>query len=100
MQRFGRAPDHPPPCARRGGRPRRDFRDNVEEFSRVLIAAPSAAQIPISAVAKISFLRGPAMIRDEDGQLTGYVNIDLNTTDNGGFVDQANDAGPKSACRI
>ena len=36
------------------------------------------------------------MIRDEDGQLTGYVNIDLNTTDNGGFVDQTNDAGPKS----
>jgi hypothetical protein len=32
-------------------------------------------------------LRDLAMIRDEDGQLTGYVNIDLNTTDNGGFVD-------------
>src|SRR5258708_3572115 len=29
------------------------------------------------------------MIRDEDGQLTGYVYIDLNTTDYGGFVDQA-----------
>src|SRR5436853_3039114 len=29
------------------------------------------------------------MIRDEDGQLTGYIYIDLNTTDYGGFVDQA-----------
>src|SRR2546428_9638941 len=29
------------------------------------------------------------MIRDEDGQLTGYVYIDLNATDYGGFVDQA-----------
>jgi len=67
----------------------RDFRDNVEELSRVLIATPSGAQIPISEVAKISFSRGPAMIRDEDGQLTGYVYIDLNTTDYGGFVDQA-----------
>jgi len=67
----------------------RDFRDNVGELSRVLIATPSAAQIPISEVAKISFSRGPAMIRDEDGQLTGYVYIDLNTTDYGGFVDQA-----------
>ncbi len=28
-------------------------------------------------VASISFSRGPAMIRDEDGQLTGYVYIDL-----------------------
>jgi copper/silver efflux system protein len=61
----------------------RDFRDNVGELSRVLIATPSGAQIPIS------FSRGPAMIRDEDGQLTGYVYIDLNTTDYGGFVDQA-----------
>ena len=67
----------------------RDFRDNVGELSRVLIATPSGAQIPISEVAKISFSRGPAMIRDEDGQLTGYVYIDLNTTDYGGFVDQA-----------
>src|SRR5205823_8827916 len=67
----------------------RDFRDNVEELSRVLIATSSGAQIPISEVAKISFSRGPAMIRDEDGQLTGYVYIDLNTADYGGFVDHA-----------
>jgi Cu(I)/Ag(I) efflux system membrane protein CusA/SilA len=67
----------------------RDFRDNIGELSDVLIATPAGAQIPISEVAKISFSRGPAMIRDEDGQLTGYVYIDLNTTDYGGFVDQA-----------
>src|SRR6266404_3909042 len=67
----------------------RDFRDNLEELSRVLIATPSGAQIPISEVAKLSFSRGPAMIRDEDGQLTGYVYIDLNTADYGGFVNQA-----------
>lgn len=67
----------------------RDFRDNVEDLRRVLIATPSGAQIPIEQVAKISFSRGPAMIRDEDGQLTGYVYIDLNTKDYGGFVQQA-----------
>jgi len=67
----------------------RDFRDNVGELSRVLIATPSGAQIPISEVAKTSFSRGPAMIRDEDGQLMGYVYIDLNTTGDGGFVGQA-----------
>jgi Cu(I)/Ag(I) efflux system membrane protein CusA/SilA len=67
----------------------RDFRDNIGELSRVLIATPAGAQIPISEVARISFSRGPAMIRDEDGQLTGYVYMDLNTTDYGGFVDQA-----------
>ena len=29
----------------------RDFRDNVEELARVLIATPSGAQIPIGEVA-------------------------------------------------
>jgi len=70
----------------------RDFRDNVEELRRVLIATPSGAQIPIEQVAKFSFSHGPAMIRDEDGQLTGYVYIDLNTKDYGGFLQQASNA--------
>jgi copper/silver efflux system protein len=67
----------------------RDFRDNLQELSRVLIATPSGAQIPLSEVATVSFSRGPAMIRDEDGQLTGYIYMDLNTSDYGGFVEQA-----------
>ena len=67
----------------------RDFRDNVDELRRVLIATPAGAQIPISQVATLSFSRGPAMIRDEDGELTGYVYVDLNTSDYGGFVQQA-----------
>jgi Cu(I)/Ag(I) efflux system membrane protein CusA/SilA len=67
----------------------RDFRDNVEELQRVLIGIPSGAQVPISDVARISLSRGPSMIRDEDGALTGYVYIDLNTNDYGGFVTRA-----------
>jgi copper/silver efflux system protein len=70
----------------------RDFRDNVDALRRVLIATPSGAQIPIDEVAKISFSRGPAMIRDEDGALTGYIYIDLNTKDYGGFVKRAESA--------
>ena len=69
----------------------RDFRDNPAQLGRVLIATPSSAQIPIEQVAKVSFSRGPTMIRDEDGQLTGYVYIELNTRDYGGFVEQASD---------
>jgi Cu(I)/Ag(I) efflux system membrane protein CusA/SilA len=69
----------------------RDFRDSVTELRRVLIATPSGAQIPIEQVAHLSFSRGPAMIRDEDGALTGYVYIDLNSKDYGGFVKAAND---------
>lgn len=67
----------------------RDFRNDLPELQRVLIGTPTGAQIPIEQVAKITFSQGPAMIRDEDGQLTGYVYIDLNTNDYGGFVRNA-----------
>ena len=70
----------------------RDFRDSVEDLGRVLIATPTGAQIPIKEVAAISFSRGPSMLRDEDGALTGYVYIDLNTKDYGGFVQRASQA--------
>ncbi len=67
----------------------RDFRDTPEDLARVLVEAPTGTQVPLGSVAHISFSRGPAMIRDEEGQLTGYVYIDLKTSDYGGFVDQA-----------
>ena len=67
----------------------RDFRDNIDELRQVLIATPAGAQIPIAEVATISFSRGPAMIRDEDGALTGYVYIDSNNQNYGGFVQSA-----------
>jgi Cu(I)/Ag(I) efflux system membrane protein CusA/SilA len=67
----------------------RDFRDDVAQLERVVLATPAGAQIPIFEVAKVYFSRGPAMIRDEDGLLTGYVFLDLNTKDYGGFVNQA-----------
>ena len=68
----------------------RDFRDDIEQLKRVLIATPAGAQIPISEVANIYFSRGPSMIRDEEGLLTGYVYLDLSTKDYGGFVSKAN----------
>jgi len=67
----------------------RDFRDDVERMRQVVIATPTGAQIPISQVAKVYFSRGPAMIRDEEGLLTGYVYLDLATKDYGGFVSKA-----------
>ena len=67
----------------------RDFRSDIDSLRRVLVGTPGGAQLPIGQLAKISFSRGPAMIRDEDGQLTGYVYIDLTTKDYGGFVKNA-----------
>ena len=66
----------------------RDFRGDIAELNRVVIATPSGAQIPLSEVATVSFSRGPSMIRDEDAQLTGYVYFNLNTSDYGGFVER------------
>src|SRR3984893_7036240 len=66
-----------------------DFRDDIQKLERVVIATPSNAQVPLGELAKISFSKGPAMIRDEDAALTGYVYLDLNTRDFGGFVSRA-----------
>ncbi len=67
----------------------RDFRDHPEALSQALIPTPSGEQIPISQVARVSFSRGPSMIRDEDGALTGYVYLNLKTNNYGGFVSRA-----------
>jgi Cu(I)/Ag(I) efflux system membrane protein CusA/SilA len=67
-----------------------DFRDSVDRMRTVLIGTPSGSQIPLGAVASVSFSRGPAMIRDEDGQLTGYIYINLKDTNYGNFVAAAN----------
>jgi Cu(I)/Ag(I) efflux system membrane protein CusA/SilA len=67
----------------------RDFRDHPEALSQALIPTPSGEQIPVSEVARVYFSRGPSMIRDEDGALTGYVYLNLKTNDYGGFVNRA-----------
>ncbi|HLJ15203.1 MAG TPA: CusA/CzcA family heavy metal efflux RND transporter [Bryobacteraceae bacterium] len=66
-----------------------DFREDIAKLKRVPIATPSGPQLPLGELANLSFTRGPAMIRDEDGTLTGYVYLDLNTKDYGGFVERA-----------
>ena len=64
----------------------RGFRDTTQKMQGVLLDTPSGAQIPLGEVARVAFARGPSMIRDENGALTGYIYIDLKNTDYGGFV--------------
>jgi len=66
-----------------------DFRDNLDKLRQVLIATPANTQVPLGELAKLSFSKGATMIRDEDAALTGYVYLDLNTRDYGGFVERA-----------
>jgi Cu(I)/Ag(I) efflux system membrane protein CusA/SilA len=70
----------------------RDYRDNLEALRQMLIMTPSGAQIPLGEVASVTLAPGPSMVRDEDGQLTAYVFIDLNTSDYGGYVERAQKA--------
>ncbi len=69
-----------------------DYRNNLDALRRVLIMTPEGAQIPLGEVAKIELGPGPTMIRDEDGELTGYVYIDLANSDYGGYVTRAQSA--------
>jgi len=70
----------------------RDFRESIPDLERVLIKAPGGAQIPLGQLAAITLTTGPAMIRDENAQLAGYVYIDTATRDIGGYVDRARQA--------
>ncbi len=53
--------------------------------------APAApAQIPLGAIADVRVVAGPPMIRDEAGQLVGYVYVDIAADrDVGSYVDDA-----------
>ena len=55
----------------------RDFRSDLDALGRVLISTAGDKQIPLSELASIRTLNGPAMIRNENGLLTGYVFIDV-----------------------
>ena len=67
----------------------RAFREDLPAIERVLVRTPMGSQIPLGQLAEIRFTPGPAMIRDEDGQLAGYVYVDTATADIGGYVDSA-----------
>jgi Cu(I)/Ag(I) efflux system membrane protein CusA/SilA len=67
----------------------RSFRDDPATIAQALIPTPTGEQIPIGEVARIFFSRGPAMIRDEGGLLTGYVYLNLKTSDYGNYVSRA-----------
>ncbi len=51
----------------------REARDSEEALGRVLVMTMEGAQVPLSQLAEIRYLRGPQMIKAEDTFLTGYV---------------------------
>lgn len=83
----------------------RELRDDIEKIKRILVPvntsdsgrgmnaagaqATQMAQLPLAQLADISMTNGPAMIRDEDAMLAGYVYIDVSGRDLGGYVEAA-----------
>ncbi|WP_431064224.1 efflux RND transporter permease subunit [Methylotuvimicrobium sp.] len=67
----------------------RELRDNLESLKRVLIPAPTGAQIPLTLVADLELRRGPPSIKSENARLNAWIYVDIKTSDIGGFVDQA-----------
>jgi Cu(I)/Ag(I) efflux system membrane protein CusA/SilA len=72
----------------------RELRDDVDKLSRTLVSTMSGAQIPLGQLATIRLVEGPSMIRDENGKLSGYVYVDVDTSerDLGGYVEDAKKA--------
>jgi Cu(I)/Ag(I) efflux system membrane protein CusA/SilA len=68
----------------------RDFRQDMAALGRILITDDEGEkQIPIAQLAEIKINSGPAMIRNEDGLLTGYVYVDMTGRDPRGYIDEA-----------
>jgi Cu(I)/Ag(I) efflux system membrane protein CusA/SilA len=101
----------------------RDFREDLDSLKRVLVPVPmnvlenrgiglsamnaasssptprysdTPTQIPIGMLADISYKTGPPSIRNENGQLVGFVFVDITTDDIGDYVKAASQRIGKS----
>jgi len=66
----------------------RDFRSDLDALGRVLIPVTGDTQVALSELAKLRSLNGPAMIRNENGLLTGYVYVDIGDLAPGSYVER------------
>jgi Cu(I)/Ag(I) efflux system membrane protein CusA/SilA len=67
----------------------REMRDDLEKLRGVLVPTMSGAHIPLEQLADIHLATGPAMLRDENAMLAGYVYVDITGRDVGGYVSEA-----------
>ena len=67
----------------------RALRDDLDKLRRVLVPTSLGAQIPLGQLADIHLNLGPAMIRDENAMLAGYVYVDITGRDIGSYVSEA-----------
>ncbi|MBI3449620.1 MAG: efflux RND transporter permease subunit [Acidobacteria bacterium] len=68
---------------------KRDFRSDIGALKRVLVPVGGERRVTLGDLADIQVSRGPSMIRDEDGLLTGYVYVDVEGRDPASYVAEA-----------
>ena len=61
----------------------RELRDNIERLKRVLVPAPTGAQVPLAQLADFSIHKGPAGIKSENSRLTAWIYVDIKGVDVG-----------------
>jgi len=66
-----------------------DFRDSLDSLRALPVVTPTGANIVLSDAARVDVADGPAMIRSENARPSGWVFVDLQGRDLGGFVDEA-----------
>ena len=66
-----------------------DYRNSVERIKRIPLMSPAAGEVPLSAVADISFQDGPPMITSENAMLRGAVLFNVRDRDLGSTVKEA-----------
>jgi Cu(I)/Ag(I) efflux system membrane protein CusA/SilA len=67
----------------------RDFRSNLDALGRVMVPTDGQRQTPVSELATLEIRSGPAMVRDDNGLLTGYVYVDIADRDAGSYIAEA-----------
>lgn len=67
----------------------RELRDNLESLKRVLIPAPTGAQIPLGQLATFDIHKGPMLIRSEDSRPQVWVFVDVRDADIGTYINNA-----------
>ena len=70
----------------------RDLRGNIEKLKRVLVPVSLASgptQIPLGELAEIKTVKGPTVIKSDEGTLVSYVFIDYAGKDVGGYIEEA-----------
>jgi Cu(I)/Ag(I) efflux system membrane protein CusA/SilA len=74
----------------------RPYRETPADLEDILVPTPSGAHIPLSELATIAYAEGPPMIRSENARLTGWVFVDIEGRDMGGYVNDARAAVAKA----